>query len=203
MWENVCYWMCTLSTGCTVRLCSDLNSLGSNCHHHVSFSCSPFYPPPLLFIRSAPFSNHPTHNPSTFILPSHNPSQSVASTVFACHFYLSLPLFPHRFPSTAVFPLPLLYTVLFHFTFFLPDWHFSSSDPHPISLNLFLVCCLRFPSALFSSIYFSPFFSAHPPLFSLKPYLLPFSVAGYKTLPQPPSACLCMKADTVIDVLTL
>lgn len=125
--------------------------------------------------------------PATFIFP------------FPCFHIAFLPLLY----SLCRLSLPLLYTVLFHFTFFLPDWHFSSSDPHPISLNLFLVCCLHFPSALFSSIYFSPFFSAHPPLFSLKPYLLPFSVAGYKTLPQPPSACLCMKADMVIDVLTL
>lgn len=145
MWENVCYWMCTLSTGCTVRLCSDLNSLSSNCHHHVSFSCSPFYPPLLLFIRSAPFSNHPTHNPSTFILPSHNPSQSVASTLFACHFYLSLPLFPHRFPSTAVFPLPSFSAAPLHrlvsFHFLPPRLAFFLLWPSP-NLTQFIPCVL-------------------------------------------------------------
>ena len=54
-----------------------------------------------------------------------------------------------------------------------------------------------FPQFILAHFFFSS------PLFSLKPYLLPVSVAGYKTLPQPPSACLCMKADTVIEVLTL
>lgn len=154
--------MWTLSTGCAFRLRSNL------CHCGVSFFCS-FYPPPFLSF------SYPTAQPTIPPLSSRHLT-SLHQPLHLCFNSACLPLLSSLSPIFLQPSSPLLYSLHclffllpspFHFTLFLPGWHFPPLTLNQ-SLSIYSLCAA--PTS-FCTLFSGPFLSLLKthlfPLFSL------------------------------------